>query len=137
MAALLEGGHFPFDQVSGVFGRHAIPIANVQVWHQNDRCKHADECLMLGRTERSSRRAPRQRFNIHAGPSAQARWEELYALQAEKHRRTTHSSWRLARSYADRGGAGHCGVCKNRWRTPEGDVVAREFGDNNAAGTQS
>jgi uncharacterized protein with GYD domain len=26
MAALLEGGHFPFDQVNGVFGRHIMPI---------------------------------------------------------------------------------------------------------------
>jgi hypothetical protein len=26
MAALLEGGHFPFDQVNGVFGRHTMPI---------------------------------------------------------------------------------------------------------------
>ena len=31
----------------------------------------------------------------------------------------------------------HCRLCKDRWRTPEGDVVAREFGDNNAAGTLS
>jgi hypothetical protein len=26
MAALLEGGHFPIDQVSGVFRRDAMPI---------------------------------------------------------------------------------------------------------------
>src|SRR6516162_5006974 len=62
---------------------------------------------------------------------------ELYALQAQKHWRATHSSRWIARSYADRSGAGHCRVCKNRWRTPEGDVVAREFGDNDAARTLS
>src|SRR6516165_12167625 len=60
-----------------------------------------------------------------------------HAIQAQKPWRATHSSWWLARSYADRSGAGHCRVCKNRWRTPEGDVVARELGDNNTAGTLS
>src|SRR5262249_5210747 len=69
--------------------------------------------------------------------SQKPRWEEVYALQAQKHWRATHSSWWLARSYADRSGAGNCRVCKNRWRTPEGDLMAREFGDNNAAGTLS
>src|SRR6516165_3758734 len=70
-------------------------------------------------------------------PFAKSRWEELYALQAQKHWRAAHSSWWIARSYADRSGGGHCRVCKNRWRTPEGDVVARKFGDNNAARTLS
>jgi hypothetical protein len=28
-------------------------------------------------------------------------------------------------------------VCKDRWRTSEGDDVVREFGDNNPAGTSS
>jgi hypothetical protein len=40
----------------------------------------------------------------------------------------------FAGSYADRGGTRHCRVCKDRWRTPEGDIVAREF---DAAGTLS
>ena len=69
--------------------------------------------------------------------SQQPRWEEVCALQAQKHWRATHSSWWLARSYADRSGGGNCGLCKNRCRTPEGDLLAREFGDNNAAGTLS
>jgi hypothetical protein len=43
----------------------------------------------------------------------------------------------FAGSYADRGGTRHCRVCKDRWRTPEGDIVAREFDNNNAAGTLS
>ena len=76
-------------------------------------------------------------INIHAAAIAKTRWEELYALQAQKHWRATHSSWWLARSYADRSGAGDCRVCKNRRRTPESDVVAREFGDNNAERTLS
>src|SRR5262249_39733971 len=71
------------------------------------------------------------------GSIAKTRWEELYALQAQKHWRATHSSGWIARPYADRSRAGHCRVCKNRWRTPEGDVVAREFGDNNVARTRS
>ena len=30
---------------------------------------------------------------------------------------------------------GHCSVRKDRRRTPKDNLVAREFGDNNAAGT--
>ncbi len=30
------------------------------------------------------------------------------------------------------GGTGHCSVCKDRRRTAKDNVVAREFGDNNA-----
>ena len=58
-----------------------------------------------------------------------------HAIQAKKPWRATHSAGWLARSYADRGGTGHCSVCKDRRRAPEGDFVAREFGDNDAAGT--
>src|SRR6516165_797599 len=65
---------------------------------------------------------------------AKARWEELHALQAQKHWRATHRSWWLAWSYAYRSGAGRCRVCKDRWRTPKGDIVARGFGNNNATG---
>jgi hypothetical protein len=43
-----------------------------------------------------------------------ARWEELHALQAQKHWRATHSSWWLTRSYAHRGRAGPCRVRKDR-----------------------
>ena len=39
-------------------------------------------------------------------PFAKSRWEELYALQAQKHWRAAHSSWWIARSYADRSGGG-------------------------------
>src|SRR6516165_2211707 len=70
-------------------------------------------------------------------PIAKARWEELHALQAQKHWRAADSSWWLARSYEDRDGGRRCRVRKDRRRTSKGNIVARKFGNNDAAGTLS
>ncbi len=53
----------------------------------------------------------------------------------KKHCRAPHSSWWLASEDAGRGGPRRRSVCKDRWRASKDYGLAREFGDNNAAGT--
>src|SRR5262245_50757239 len=58
-------------------------------------------------------------------------------VQVQKRCCARHSSRRFAGQDAGRGGRRHRRVCKDRWRTSEGDGVVGEFGDNNPAGTSS